>query len=197
MSAFDFSKCRRDLDDAITYDNADRARELAREGLMAALYDENMGEVGYFRAQFAIIDETYSEAIRWLDLAIRLNPSDGAAYNDRALCRMETGEPREEVLADFDKGIAVEPDYATILHNKGWYLIRLKEPENAIPYLKHALSLEPERAVTYENLADAYLHLQRPREAALAYHEALRYLDPQHEEIRAQIEKRLDDLNTG
>lgn len=194
MNKIDFCKLRRDLDDAITYADFDLAWQIAKQGLDCAHDQELMGEMMYFKAQQEIISEKYEDAINFLNLAIKYNPLDGAAYNDRALCFIELGKGENQILADFDKGIEVEPDYATIYHNKGWYLNKLGRHKEAITYFEETLNIEPERAVTYENLADAYLNLGLKHEAVDSLKKALKCLDPIYTDIKDQLEKRIKAL---
>jgi len=194
MQSMNFSKLRRDLDEAITFAQLDVASNLAQQGLRAAQACENLGEIGYFRAQQFIIDENYEAAIEHLHFAIQHNPSDGAAYNDLALCTIELGGSIMDALNYFDKGIAVEPDYASVYHNKGWYLNQLNRSHEAIGYLKKALELEPNRAVTYENLADAYFNLGIIQGAITAYNQALKMIKSSHTDIREQIEAKIKML---
>jgi tetratricopeptide (TPR) repeat protein len=191
MKTIDFRELRRLLDDAITYADLDAARQLAQAGLKSAHAQELMGEIMYFRAQAAIIDENYREAIGYLDRAIAYNPHDGAAYNDRALCAIELGENKDRALADFDKGIEAEGDYAGVYHNKGWYLNKLGRHAEAIPYFEKTLALEPGRAVTYENLADTYFNLGEMQKAVGAFRKALQCLKPVHTDIKEQIEGKI------
>ena len=191
MNIIDLSQLRRKLDDAITYADLDRARQLAQEGLKGAQAQELLGEIMYFKAQAAIIDEHYAKAINFLNRAIEFNANDGAAYNDRALCTIELGGNEALALADFDKGIEVESDYASVYHNKGWYLNKLGKHLDAIPYFEKTLALEPDRAVTYENLADTYLHLGEKQKAIAAFGKALQCLPPFNVIIKEQIEEKM------
>ncbi|OGX38820.1 MAG: hypothetical protein A3C36_02790 [Omnitrophica WOR_2 bacterium RIFCSPHIGHO2_02_FULL_52_10] len=194
MKTIDFCKLRRELDDAITYADFDLARQLAQEGLNGAQSRELLGEIMYFKAQREIINEDYAAAVNCLDLAIKYNPSDGAAYNDRALCIIELGGDEGRALADFDKGIEAEPDYANVYHNKGWRLNKLGRHQEAILYFEKALELDPGRAVTYENLADTYLNLGEKQKAIRAFREALRRLKHSRTEIKDQIETKIKIL---
>lgn len=165
------------LDNAITYGTKKQARALARQGLEAARRGGLKAEEEYFKGQLDILGERFASAIEHFDAAIRLNPRDGASYNDRALCMVELGII-EEAFYYFDKGIEVEPDYATIYHNKGWLLNNIGRHTEAIRYLKKALELQPRRAVTYDNLADAFLNLGQYRAARDAYKKVLALLKP-------------------
>jgi len=191
MKTIDFPLLRRKLDDAITYADFDLARQLAREGLNGAQNQELLGEIMYFKAQLAIIEEHYQEAISFLNRAIEANACDGAAYNDRALCTIELGGNEAQALADFDKGIEVEPDYASVYHNKGWYLNKRGKHTEAIPYFEKTLALEPDRAVTYENLADTYLNRGEKQKAIKAFRKAVQCLPPSNAGIKEQIEGKM------
>lgn len=193
MTSETLTELRRLLDDAMTYADYDLAWQLAEQGLGIARDGEVLGEIMYFRAQMAILRDDYATAMEHLDGAIRYNPKDGAAYNDRALCMVELGEVKG-AMDYFDRGIAVEPDYATIYHNKGWLLNRVGRSREAIPYFEKALALEPDRAVTYENLANAYERLGRTGEAMAAYRKALRFLRASSPGIKSQIEQRIRRL---
>src|SRR3989338_7053055 len=130
----DFQKFRILIDEAITYDNLPQARQLAQEALEAASRTEHLAQRMYFTAQLLIIEEDFTQALKFLDLAIQYNPNDGAAYNDRALCMVEMGR-LDEALDYFDRGIAVEKDFATIHHNKGWLLNQLGQHSQALDCL--------------------------------------------------------------
>lgn len=181
------------LDEAITYADFKLARKLAKEGLRVAHNKELLGEIMYFRAQMEIIAENYEAAMKYLDLAIKYNPMDGAAYNDRALCMVELGKFKE-AFNYFDKGIEVEPDYATVYHNKGWLLNKVGLHEEAIQFFEKALKLEPNRAVTYENMANAFVCLGRVEEALKAYKKALILVKSSYHEIKRQIETQIKKL---
>jgi len=189
-----FSQLRKELDDAITFAEFEKAEQLADQGLNYAHLQENLGEIMYFKAQHAILDENFALAIRFLKQAVEYNPFDGAAYNDMALCHIENGGSMFETMAYFDKGIEVEPDYATVYHNKGWFLNQIGRPQEAIAYLNKALQIEPDRAVTYENLADVYLKLGETTRAIESYQISLRLLDQSYPEIQKQITEKIKTL---
>jgi tetratricopeptide (TPR) repeat protein len=189
-----FPGLRKKLDDAITYGTKKASLVLAREGLRKAKLAKSAGETEYFKAQLHIIKNNFATAIGHLDLAISYNPIDGAAFNDRALCMIELGII-DEAFSFFDRGIAVEPDYATIHHNKGWLLNNIGRHTEAIKCFRKALELEPERAVTYDNLADALMNLGDPGGALEAYRKVLRLLKPREApSIRKQICERIKSL---
>ena len=193
MNHPDFTQLRRLIDDAITFNDLKQAKKLALEGLNMAQEMEILGEQMFFRAQLEIIDDHFEEAIKYLDKAIKYNSLDGAAFNDRALCMIELGII-DGVLKYFDKGIEVEPNYETIYHNKGWFLNKLGQHQESLDLFNKALELEPNRAVTYENIGNAYENLGRIDEAIVAYNKALSLIDPSFEDIKKQINCRIERL---
>ncbi|MBP7216409.1 MAG: tetratricopeptide repeat protein [Candidatus Omnitrophica bacterium] len=185
------------LDALITYGTQKKALLFARKCLVLAKRLEASGEIEYFKGQVDLVQKKFAAAIEHFDAAIRFNPRDGAAYNDRALCMVELGII-DEALPYFDKGIEVEPDYATIYHNKGWLLNNIGKHREAIACFNKALALEPGRAVTYDNLADALYNCSDIKGAIQAYETVLTLL-PRNacRGIRREIVKRLKELRTS
>jgi len=185
-------KLRKVLDDAITYGTKKEARKIAQNALATAKSKNLPAQIEYFKGQLDILNEKFASAIEHFDAAIKLNPEDGAAFNDRALCMVELGII-DEAFSYFDKGIKAEPDYATIYHNKGWLLNNIGRHSEAIKYFNKALSLEPKRAVTYDNLADALHNLADYSGAYNAYQKVLKLLKPGScRGIRKEISKKME-----
>jgi len=182
----EFKNLRKSIDEAITYGRFELAARLTQEGLRQASQQELLGEIEYFRGQVEILRENYYEAIKHFDQAIKYNPYDGAAFNDRALCMVELGIINEAFYY-FDKGIEVEPDYATVYHNKGWLLNQIGRHQEAIECFRRALDIEPERAVTYENLANALANLSDYQAALGYYQKAINLLKADYSDIKKQI----------
>jgi tetratricopeptide (TPR) repeat protein len=192
----EFGDLRSRLDQAITYGTKTEALRIARIALKKAEQKDCPGEIEYFKGQVQILKENFVSAIEHFDAAVRYNPKDGAAYNDRALCMVEIGII-DGAFEYFDKGISVEPDYATVYHNKGWLLNNIGRHTEAIVFLKKALKLEPGRAVTYDNLADAFYNLGDYKAALKAYRKVLILLKPGScPGIRSQIKKQIKHLES-
>ncbi|MDP2937621.1 MAG: tetratricopeptide repeat protein [Candidatus Omnitrophota bacterium] len=192
----DLTELRLRLDEAITYGTHREAVKLAKEGLRQAGERDLKGEIEYFKGQIELLNKNFTTAIEHFDVAIKYNPCDGAAYNDRALCMVELGII-DKAFYYFDKGIEVEPDYATIYHNKGWLLNNIGRHTQAIESFKKALTLEPNRAVTYDNLADALFNLSDYQGALGAYRKVLKLLKPGCcRDIRRQIIARIKSIET-
>jgi len=187
-------RLRQELDDEITYGQKRKALKLARQGLKEAKAQDLAGESEYFKGQLAMLKDNFSQAIKHFDAAIKYNPKDGAAYNDRALSMVELGII-DPALSYFDQGIQVEPDYANVYHNKGWLLNNIGRHNEAIACFKKALQLEPNRPVTYDNLADALFNLGDYQGAEEAYNKVLLLLRPGGlPGIRKQIQARIKSI---
>ncbi len=193
MNHPDFTKLRRLIDEAITFHDLDKARHWIAEGVRSAQASECPGELMYFRAQEAVIDERFDTAMALLQRALVFNPSDGAAYNDIALCMVEMGKI-DGVLEMFDQGIAVEGDYATIHHNKGWFLNKIGRSSEALVCFAQALVFEPQRVVTWENMANAYEEQGRIPEALAAYRKAVAFLPVSAGGIKQQLGAEIERL---
>jgi len=190
----EFGCLRSRLDEAITYGTKTEAVRLANKALKKAKQENIPAEIEYFKGQIQILKENFISAIEHFDAAIRYNPKDGAAYNDRALCMVEIGII-DGAFEYFDKGISAEPDYATIYHNKGWLLNNIGRHTEAMVYFKKALKLEPRRAVTYDNLADALYNLEDYKGALKAYRRVIVLLKPGRcPGIKKQIKNQIKHL---
>jgi len=182
----EFGQLRKKIDEAITYGCFESAASLTQEGLKLAEAEGIPGEIEYFQGQREILKGNHYEAIAHFDQAIKHNPQDGAAFNDRALCMVELGII-DEAFYYFDKGIEAEPDYATIYHNKGWLLNKIGRHTEAIEYFKKTLEIDPARAVTYENLANALTSLSDYQGALGCYRQAINLLKADYSDIKEQI----------
>lgn len=182
------------LDDEITYGSKRSSLALARTALREARSRRFPAETEYFKGQIDLIQERFASGLEHFEAALRLNPLDGAAWNDKALCLAELGLI-DAALEAFEKGIAVEADFATIHHNKGWLLNNIGRHREALRCFERALALDPERAVTYDNLADARYNLGDTAGAVEAYRTVLALLAPgQGRGIRTAIRRRLREL---
>ncbi len=185
---------RDELDQAITYGIKRDAVKIAKYSLAEARKSGLTGEEEYFKGQVELLNENFTSAIEHFDAAIKFNPGDGGAYNDRALCMVELGII-DQAFYYFDKGIQAEPDYATIYHNKGWLLNNIGRHSEAVVCFKRALELQADRAVTYDNLADALFNLSDYQGALEAYKKVLQLLKPGScRGIRKQIKEKIEML---
>jgi len=187
----DLVDLRYELYDAITYGTKKESMSIAQRALRKAKKHNLLGEFEYFTGQIQMLKGNFVTAMEHFDKAIKYNPNDGAAFNDRALCMVEIGII-DKAFYYFDMGIRVEPDFATIYHNKGWLLNNIGRHTEAIECFKKALHFDPDRPVTYDNLADALYNLNDYQGALDAYKKVIELLEPgKCRGIRKQIKEKI------
>ncbi len=94
----------------------------------------------------------YSKAIAAYDQAIKLDPKNVQAYNNRGIVWREKKEFARAV-ADFDQAIKLNPKYAVAYNNRGNTWLRKKEYQRAFDDFEQAIKLDPKFAHAYNDLA--------------------------------------------
>ena len=79
----------------------------------------------------------------------------------------------DEALASYDKALALKPNYAEAIYNRGVALQDLKRFDEALASYD-AIALKPDYAEAYNNRGNALLELKRPDEALASYDKAHR-----------------------
>jgi tetratricopeptide (TPR) repeat protein len=102
-------------------------------------------------------------AIADYDAAIKLNPKDFFAYNNRGNTLRDRGA-LDRAIADYGEAIRLDPEYATPYINRGLVHERQKDYVRARADFKAALATPPQK---YNNSRGAH-HIARQRLAALA-----------------------------
>ena len=79
----------------------------------------------------------------------------------------------QKAVEEYEKALALDPDFA-IAHNEvGYCYIRLDEFDRAVEHFNKYISLSPDNPNAYDSLADAYFRMGRFDEAVSKYKEAL------------------------
>jgi len=193
MRKIDWEKIRRRIDKEITLFHFRKASRLIKKALTAARKEKNWFYIYYFTAQEYILKERFKEAIKYLDKALKLNPSDPLSYNDKAICLAEIGRFREAEKI-FDEGIRRNRDEAILYHNKGWLLNFLNKDRKAIINFHKALELDPQKAESFFSLADSYYKLGNYREAKKYFEKAAKLVKGKSRYLFKEIERRLKEV---
>ena len=114
----------------------------------------------------------HAEAVRRIDLALKLNPSHSPALNNRGNALMALRR-FEEALTSYELALALQPDYAEAHCNRGNALQELRRFEDALASYDHALTLRPDYAEVYYNRGNVLTALKRFDEALTSYDRAL------------------------
>ena len=116
---------------------------------------------------------------------IQRNANAAWAFNNRGLARRAAGDPLG-ALADFDKAIALRPDFAAAYNNRGTLHADLGDLLPALADHERALALEPGYVAAMHNRAVDLEELGRLTQALEAY-QAVRRADPAHGPSRIGI----------
>jgi tetratricopeptide (TPR) repeat protein len=99
----------------------------------------------------------YSEAIKWLDKALEIDPCSTYALNNKGWA-LHYLNRYEEAIECYDKALKNNANNVDILNLKGWALSRLGKHEEAIKWLNKALKIDP-RYIQALNLKALSLNL--------------------------------------
>ena len=113
-----------------------------------------------------------TQALDHINSALRLNPGNVAALNNRGIALQEL-KRFEEALETFDRAAALQPDYAEALSNRGNVLKFLRRFDEALASYDDALALRPDYADAHSNRADVLCELKRYDEALASSDRAL------------------------
>ncbi|MBM4260306.1 MAG: tetratricopeptide repeat protein [Deltaproteobacteria bacterium] len=116
------------------------------------------------------------------DEAIRVNPDEAMAFNNRASVRREKGD-LDGALADYNEAIRLRPDYAMAFNNRGVTRAAQGDLDGAIADYTEALRLRPDDVLALNNRGTARRYKGDINSALDDYAEALR-LKPDLAEAR-------------
>lgn len=122
----------------------------------------------------------YKEAIRFYSEAITKKPDFADAYNNRGLARFRDDD-REGALADYTRSIETDPDFGTAYFNRAEVLLETGDAAGSVADLQHIEKQYRDSTFYQTRLADAYVQLNNPAQAQVAYDRAIQ-LDPNNVE---------------
>ena len=139
----------------------------------------------------------YSEAVRHIEAALKINPAVAAAHNNLGNAFKDLGRA-EEALASYERAVALKPDYAEAFYNRGTVLRDLGRPEDAVASYDRAVALRPDYAEAFSSHGSALKDAKRFDEALASYDRAIAlrpdYADAWHNRANALNElKRYDE----
>jgi tetratricopeptide (TPR) repeat protein len=111
-------------------------------------------------------------AVEQIDRALKRNPNDVAALNNRgnALLAMRRFD---EALASYDRALALRPAYPDALCNRGAALHALKRYDEALAACDRTIALQPDYAEAHSNRGNTLRELRRYNDAVGACDRAL------------------------
>jgi tetratricopeptide (TPR) repeat protein len=113
------------------------------------------------------------KAIQYMNEAIRLEPADAAAYNNRGIAYDNLGQ-YQRAIEDYNEAIRLKPDYAAAYNNRWFAYMNFGQYQRAIEDYNEAIRLKPDHAITYFFRGNAYGNLGQYQRAIEDYNEAIR-----------------------
>jgi len=138
---------------AVLHPASPSARQAAAEQTIAAeaappVQEEELTAQQWFERGFAATD--LDEQLRCYTEAIRFNPRDALAFNNRGDARYKKGDP-DGAMQDFEQAIRLKPDYATAFYNRGLARKGKGDLEGALQDYETAIRLKPDYASAFYN----------------------------------------------
>jgi tetratricopeptide (TPR) repeat protein len=104
---------------------------------------EDRAQELFFRAKLALGEKRYSDALRYLAQAVKLDSNFKEAQANLGSTLAEVGEYSKAIQA-FDKAIALDKNYALAYYNKANTLFRMGQFEKSLTCIERAVALAPD-----------------------------------------------------
>jgi tetratricopeptide (TPR) repeat protein len=143
-----------------------RAGEL-RISIKELLVKEIMlkGDEHYYR-------EEYSEAIKWYDKVIEIDPNYVVALCNKGMALLNLGKYKQ-AIEWYDKALAVDSEDVFALRQKGWALYNLGKYKQAIEWYDKALALDPNNIIALDSKGEILMSLRKYNHAIRCFDKAL------------------------
>jgi len=118
----------------------------------------------------------YDRAIADFNQALKLDPNDAIAYNERGLAYYHNKD-YDRAIADFNQAIKLNPTFAIAYNNRGFAYYDLKDYDRAFADFNQAIKLNPSIPIVYQGRGLVYLDKKDYDRAIADFNQALK-LDP-------------------
>ena len=109
----------------------------------------------YLTGKIAFDQKKITEAVFYLQQAVRYAPARADAINLLGLCRREEGNVLEAINC-FRNGLNKDPGNTSLLFNLGTTLIQINDHEKAIDCFTRLIEIRPDYTEAYINLASIH-----------------------------------------
>ena len=114
----------------------------------------------------------YAEAVKDFDRAVQVEPQDAYGLVGRAVALYLDGSARK-ARQDVEAAVKLAPDDPWLVNRLCYQLATHDQAKEALPYCERAVKLKPDSADSRDSRGFAYLKLNRFKQAADDYTEAL------------------------
>ena len=118
----------------------------------------------------------YDEAIKHLDVSIKLNPNFAETYANKGIALAEQHQYRE-AITNYDKAINFKNNFYNAYLNKGIALKNIEKYEEAIKYFVLCIKINPTDSKIYNNLGNLFIKQKKFKKALEAYDKAISLQD--------------------
>lgn len=126
-------------------------------------HDDQKDLFAYAMSEF--IKQNFSKSQELLDKLLERNPRQKVALITRGVAHLKSGH-LDEAIADFDRSIQVDPDYARAFHMRGLAKEGKREHEAALADFDKAVELSPEYGAAYYSRSALYAKMGKEDLAA-------------------------------
>jgi protein O-GlcNAc transferase len=114
----------------------------------------------------------YDEAIKHLDISIKLNPSFAESFGNKGIAHAEKKQ-YQEAINNYDKAINLKKNFFDAYLNKGIALKNIHKYDDALKYYHFCIKVNPGNPKIYSNLGNLFLGQKSFKEALKAYDKAI------------------------
>lgn len=161
--------------------------------------NKNLSDAYVLRAMLSIkCDDSLDQALRDMDMAVRLEPKRAEYYINRALVKYYTDDLRG-AMADYDHAQLLDPSSVMIYYNRGLLRAQVGDRNKAVDDFTEVIKREPHNYLAVLNRAILYDMLGRYDEA-IADFDAVLEVYPEYTEAmfsRSEAKRKNGDMRGG
>lgn len=169
---------------------ADSAAAWDRYLKLAPSDDVARRERGFILFQMGRLEEGVGEIRRF----VARYPNDAVGHFE--LGAAENKDNPAQALVEFDRALALQPDFAAAHSARGSLYYQMGKPEAALADLEAAAALRPDDAVSLDRLGQTYLSLDRAADAVRVLRKAAA-LDPGDSKTQLHLARALADAGNA
>ncbi len=117
--------------------------------------------------------ESYAIALKYFDLALKINQTNEIVLNNRGNVLKELNL-LDDALKSYDEALRIKPDFVDAHNNRGRVLRELNRLDDALKSYDEALRIKPDFADAHNNRGNVSKELKRLDDTLKSYDEALR-----------------------
>jgi tetratricopeptide (TPR) repeat protein len=148
--------------------------------------DVGRRERGFTAFKKGLFEEGLAD-IQWY---VGRHPDDPVGHFE--LGAIENKDNPAEALKEYDRALALKPDFGAVHSERGSLYYQMGKPETALPDLEAAVSLRPDDAVSLDRLGQTYLALDRAADAVRVLKRATA-LNPDDSKMQLHLARALAD----